>query len=295
MKTLNVALRKGGTGKSTIATQLAFYLCEIKGKEVLYIDLDDQCSTTELFKRGGKVEVAPYSALEVFFGTDDGEKLKKYFTDPELESEVCEQELPAFGLTGDKFIGLLPASHPLGSIINFPKKQTGFTKNLLKFLQMEERSFDFCIIDTPPVFDVRQAAAFAVSDFVIAPTEAKQESIQGLLTLLEELMHVKKIKEQNGKKLEFIGFLPNRFDKSVPNQVKNLKDLIQNLKKFMIPMDKRGHYAFVYERGVLAEAQELGIPFWKVKNERGVTKSAARSTWGEIAPVFETIYKRMEG
>jgi chromosome partitioning protein len=270
MKTLTIALRKGGTGKSTVATQTAYYLSEFKKKRTLFIDLDDHGATTKLMRAGGRAAITPFTSYDILQGNG------KHFP------------LPEGGL-----LTFVPSEMGIRDVIDRPEKKGEFIKAFCSFIVQHAGDYDYCVIDTSPSSDIRQTCAFFGSDFVLSPISMLQEGIDALPVLLHELMLIKTKKEEKGYSLIFLGFLPNMYDQGSPLEKKNFVELVKTFHRFMIPMGK-GSFGVINKRSVIAEAQALGIPFWLVRNESGQIKTASRAAWCEIAPVFEKIIKLME-
>ena len=67
MKTLVLANQKGGVGKSSTGTQLAFYASR-EGLRVLYLDLDHQRHSTNPIVRSKLAVVAPFTASQLLRG-----------------------------------------------------------------------------------------------------------------------------------------------------------------------------------------------------------------------------------
>lgn len=269
MKTLLINIRKGGTGKSAIATQLAYYLSDIKKQRVLFLDFDDQQATTNLFSRGKIAGIAPFSTLDVF--TKKPEKI----TPPEND------------------LVFVPSEREIQNLEKYAEHQNTFIKNLRGFIELYDQDFGYCIIDSSPAGGMRLEAALMAAQFVLSPTDVKQEAIDGLPLLIELLANAQKDRARYHEQLVFLGILPNRFDKGSPLQTKNLETIVKGYKDFIFWINKK-QYGFIPERSIIAEAQEAGIPFWRVKSDEGKIKTTARSAWHEIAPVFEVIFQKME-
>lgn len=203
MITFVIANKKGGVGKTTTAFNLAAGL-QHKGKEVLLIDLDGQCSLTRM--AGLKPNYQSSS-----FGILSG--------DCKIVDAICTMQ--DFDLIpGNQALTTADKSLPPGIGRNMRLKEA-----LDSLRKNEDYRYDYCIIDTPPALGIVTINAFVAADFIIIPAEANELSTDGILSVLESAEDVKKYANPY---LEVFGILLTRFRKNT-TLGKNYKEIFEQL------------------------------------------------------------------
>ena len=175
-----VTLRKGGSGKTTTAVNLATAL-HLQGKRVLLVDLDPQANAT--LAVGIDPTTLPKHVNHLFTTID---------TAP---AEVVTTT--TFGLP------LLP-SHPDLALTESGMKatQVGMLRGLLDPL---EQTYEFIIIDTPPSESYLTVNALAAADEVIIPLQAHYLALQGLA---QALTQIEQVRNGLNPRLVVAGILP---------------------------------------------------------------------------------------
>lgn len=177
-----VAIRKGGSGKTTTAVNLATALL-LKGKRVLLIDLDSQANATLA------VGIDPFT-------------LEKHINHLFTRIDVTPEEVvthTSFGLS------LLPAHPDLSETENGMKAtQVGMLRALLEPF---EETYDVIVIDTPPSEGHLTVSALAAVDEVIIPLEAHYLAMQGLA---QALTQIGQVRHGLNPKIKVAGVLPTK-------------------------------------------------------------------------------------
>jgi chromosome partitioning protein len=175
-----VSLRKGGSGKTTTAINLATALHQ-RGQRVLLIDLDPQANATI------SVGIDPLT-LE--------RHINHLFVDYNTQPQDIIMQT-SFGLS------LLP-SHPdlADTEAGMRATQVGLLKGIVEPLQA---AFDYIVMDTPPSESYLTVNALAAADEVIIPLQTHYLALRGLQDVLEEIENV-----QRGlnPRLKVAGILP---------------------------------------------------------------------------------------
>src|SRR5215210_3051432 len=175
-----VTLRKGGSGKTTTAINLASALHQL-GDRALLIDLDPQANATLA------VGIDPLTLTK---------HVDHLFTRIDTEPREVVTQAP-FGLP------VLP-SHPdlARTEAGMKATQVGMLRGLLEAL---EASYDVIIIDTPPSESALTVNALAAADEVVIPLQAHYLALQGLAQALEQIQQVR---DELNPRLAVAGILP---------------------------------------------------------------------------------------
>lgn len=196
MKTLLVANRKGGVGKTTTAIAISTVL-SMAGKRVLVVDLDTQ----------GHLQ----------FGIGINKASKGGIHRAMIKNDVTQ----LVGKTSYKNLSIIPAS------INFDTSELANDKTVLaKLLKNVENDFDVCIIDSPPTSDILVNSAMLAADFVITPMQTEYLSLVGTVQFLKLFYQNAKKTE---KKFKFLGVVPTMYNSSIvehKNIIEELKNII---------------------------------------------------------------------
>lgn len=197
---ISFANQKGGVGKTTFSSQLAYYLQLRKRKKVLLIDMDAQGNSTGTMLDGAE------------FNSTNSQDL---FEDNLAEMKV--QKTPR----GIDIIGTLATAQaydvealPLEKVVN---PQTHLASVFPKY--------DYVIIDCPPTLGRRLTAALIMSDFVVSPQKLSGYAVDGIQALFETIDQI-----QNGPNpnLQILGVAVNEW-KETAAQKETLKALSEVL------------------------------------------------------------------
>ncbi len=175
-----ITLRKGGSGKTTTAVNLAAGLHQL-GRRVLLVDLDPQANATLA------VGIDPTTLTK---------NINHLFTSIDT-APADVVTLASFGLP------LLP-SHPDLALTESGMKatQVGMLRGLLEPL---DEDYDLIIMDTPPSESYLAVNALAAADDVIIPLQAHYLALQGLA---QAMTQVEQVRNGLNPRLNVAGILP---------------------------------------------------------------------------------------
>jgi chromosome partitioning protein len=189
MEVITVANNKGGVGKTMQCYQLACHLAN-KGSKVLVIDLDSQANLSSTFDLYVQRTLIP----EWLIG------------DVTLE-EIVMKSAGSGKLHSN--ISVVPSSRHLANLAKLLilteaeiRKNAGRKERVLRMRlnEIPEGTYDYCIIDTPPILGDELIMSLVASKRILIPTQAQDYSIDGL----EELMDTFEIiKDTENPNLEF--------------------------------------------------------------------------------------------
>lgn len=204
-------MRKGGSGKTTTAVNLAAALA-LRGRRVLLVDLDPQANATVA------VGINP---LEVRYHTG------KLLADPTIDlSKVL--------WTYDKL-----SFHILPSHVDLAKTESGMkatdTHALKSLLEPLQADYDYILVDTPPSESMLTASALTFANEVIIPLQAHYFAMEGLAQAMEQ---VEKVKRGLNPDIRVVGILPTMVNPRT------------NISKSVIDTARKAYPDLVYDFGV---------------------------------------------
>jgi len=183
-KKITLANSKGGIGKTTISSMLAYFLSE-KGYKTLLVDLDPQANATTMIENTFNE-----------FKEKDYDTLFEGLKNKDLRMSISR--------ITDKF-DFIPSSQnttDFNELLNENNKYT-YLSNLIKNIEDE---YDFIFYDVPPTnFTDFINNSLVASDYFIILTETSGFSFKGIIDMYET---GRKMSEVNSR-LDFLGILIN--------------------------------------------------------------------------------------
>jgi chromosome partitioning protein len=233
MKTIAIALQKGGTGKTVLSVSLAASLARQNPGRVLLIDCDPQGNSTEwVYPRTLSAELAG-----VLFG-------KCKVKDAIIQSDFPGLSLlPTAGLGGE----LKVWDEGAGSRKPFAMREVVKTVAAL--------GYRFCVLDLSPGFGAIERASLVASDEVITPIMPDPFGLSGLEIFTTNLVGLRKDLET--RKPEYRRIIINAID----NRIRQHGEIVETLKRdmaefnlYMFPVDQvfrraETEHKSIYETG----------------------------------------------
>lgn len=215
MKIIAVTNRKGGVGKTTVATHIAAGLAT-RGQKVGLIDTDSQGHAGQCV--GMKEENGLYGLL---VDEQPIDKVVRYVP-PEKYST---SDKPADGQ-----LWLVPSSDQTYKIPHVLPEDSG----LLFLQQMEDfaewAGLDTIIIDTNPSLSKLDSAIWTATDAFIYVTETNGLSYDGVRKAIEQMVRFSKVRQRMlHRETRVLGIVPNKFRASTRLHRHNIADLANKL------------------------------------------------------------------
>ncbi len=162
-----VANQKGGVGKTTTTIALAGILAE-QGHKVLLVDTD------------------PHASLSYYFGIES-EDLELSVYDLFTQVSSREQILQTLCPTHYSNIDILPATMSLATLDRSLGAKGGMGLVLKKAVQKVADSYDYVLMDCPPVLGVLMVNALAAADRIVIPVQTEFLALKGLDRMVKTL------------------------------------------------------------------------------------------------------------
>lgn len=228
MKTLVVAIQKGGQGKTFATCHLAYDFAE-RGLKTVVIDLDTQANASYTLEHH-----------------QAGLSASKLFNDPEAVAEWAQAVVLVDGLA------VIDADPALANLDKADLAQAA--ASLRQSISALADHFDVCLIDTAPSLGVGMTSAVLAADFMLSPIEMEAYSLQGMKKMVTMVSNLRKA----NPKLNFLGMVPNKVDARKPRHIKNLDTLQKAYPQFVVPFS-------IGARDSIAEALGEQKPVWKIR------------------------------
>lgn len=219
MRVWAVANQKGGVGKTTTAVTLGGLLAE-RGQRVLLLDLD------------------PHGSMTSYFGYDPDTLQNSSF------NLFADQEPDAAGVkallltTPCEGLSLLPSSMALATVERRAAVE-GMGLKVSRSLTKVWDSFDYVLIDSPPVLGALMINALAASERLLVPVQTEFLALKGLERMIRTITMVT---NSLRKDLNYT-IIPTMFDRRTQASVGALRELRNTYEDTiwaaMIPVDTR--------------------------------------------------------
>ena len=198
-KIISVSNNKGGSGKTTLTSNLGYALSTL-GKKVLLIDADMQMNLTRSY------DIAPDKDINLYKALSEELNLIKNTQYDNVDIIVSDYMLSAIDM----------------QLVNKNFKET-LVKRLLEDIVSKD-IYDYILIDTCPFLGLLNYNVLVASDYVLIPVELSAFGIEGLEPLSN---FIKEVKLYN-KSLEILGIVETKVDNR-ESTTKETRELLRDL------------------------------------------------------------------
>lgn len=197
MRTIAIAMQKGGSGKTTTAVNLAAALGE-RGQKVLVVDCDPQANASSW--------LGVVNAGKGIYGTlcENGG----------LKAAIQETSAPG--------VSIVPSSPWLVGAEKALAGEVGAETILRRKLKEVSKDYDLALIDTPPTLGVLTVGALVAADAVLVPCEAHVLALNGLAQLMQT---IEAVRDRLNDRLTLLGIVPCRVDARTRHGVEIVDEL----------------------------------------------------------------------
>lgn len=163
-KIIVITTNKGGTGKTTIASNLACSI-SMNNKKVILIDIDPQCG------------------INFDFGKDWNYSNRKTI----INVSMNEIKLSNAIISANENLDLLLSDINLNNYDQLKIRNSNLELNIKDILKFLKENYDFVIIDTAPQLSSLNKICLELSDITLIPYELEQKSIAGAIAIISKL------------------------------------------------------------------------------------------------------------
>lgn len=237
MRVWAVANQKGGVGKTTTVVSMAGLLAEV-GYRVLLIDLDPHGSLTSYFRFDpDEIERSVYDLFE-----------QTEFTESQVKSLILR--------SSHESIDLMPASTALATLERKAVGKEGLGLQVAKALRHVRDSYDYVLIDSPPVLGVLMVNALAACNHLLVPVQTEFLALKGLERMVRTIEMVNRARKN---KLEFT-IIPTFYDRRTQASVNSLRELHKRypdwVSNAVVPVDTKFRNASI--KGLVPSSLDAG-------------------------------------
>jgi chromosome partitioning protein len=256
MPILAIANRKGGVGKSTVATMIAYGLALWGKQRVLLIDLDSQCNASLILFGGQNWKLA----------RDKSQTIADYFSDRFNDADIDFRNY-IFHEVGDVSNGT--AKHPQISLVpgsvqmediehellhsvtkktgDLAEAELGVVGRMSVMLRSLKRHYPMVIFDCPPGLSFATQAALEIADKVIVPfrpdyiSQFAVDRISRMIEKKNDLPSVIAIPQKDRRYMTLANFVSD--DIGGQERIQDIEDYHPTMKT-RIPLDGQIAHAF---------------------------------------------------
>ncbi|WP_432748392.1 ParA family protein [Pectinatus frisingensis] len=189
MKTIGFINWKGGVGKTSISTNMAYALSEGWDAKILFVDNDKQGNASSWFNAD-----CEHTLTDILLNNATAKEIIQKTRYANIDLIAADADLLDANFTVLK---------------NQTKRQDNILKNALEEVKNE---YDICIIDNPPDSNITVLNAMEAADDIIAVSTIDRYSLNGIYQLQNEIDNYN---ELLGLKIAVKGVLLNRFTSTV--------------------------------------------------------------------------------
>ncbi|PSP71271.1 chromosome partitioning protein ParA [Halobacteriales archaeon QH_8_67_27] len=212
---------KGGTGKTTVAINVAGALSE-RGRDVLFVDLDPQGNATEGLGLLDEYDAAPPTLFDVLTDGDQRDRLGDLVVEhPEMdvvpsnidmlqaERELTIADLVARATAGDADID--PEALSSLAVNVTPDTVTGghALDTLDDALAAVSDEYDYVVVDSPPFYGKLTDTGIFATRNILVPALTEASSERAIELLIDQMTA---LESQTGIAVDTLGVVANRVE-----------------------------------------------------------------------------------